>query len=72
MGLTPFSLSHSRRGAKLRRSPGAANFPQPPKAKGTAAVGCRELVGHAFHFKRPNPPRMSIKVPAMNAQTANQ
>jgi len=40
------SLSHSRRGAKLRRSQGAKNLPDPPKTEGAAAVGCRERVRH--------------------------
>src|ERR1035441_246121 len=48
MMLITISLSHSRRGTKPRRSQGAANFPQPPKTEGTAAVGCRERVGHCF------------------------
>ena len=38
------SLSHSRRGAKLRRSPRAADLPTPQKTERSAAVGCRERV----------------------------
>ena len=41
-----FSLSHSRRRAKLRRTQGPANLPKPMKAEVAAAVGWSELVGH--------------------------
>ena len=39
------ALSHSRRGAKPRRSQGAPNLQGPSKANRTAAVGWSELVG---------------------------
>jgi hypothetical protein len=38
------SLSHSRRMATLPRSQRAANLSRLSKAKGSAAVGCREVV----------------------------